>query len=157
MTKNRLLERGQKNSGMGRPPPLIRAMPERKRFFFHWGLPLESISFELRRQEGQRKSLFGGYLVSKRSRRRECECRGHSYIHWRIAQCLVTLNNLSSDSWKLQNFGALEISSDFDRKVFASILFRVRSVFVLSMMSLVPQYNGRVSTPILHTWIVFVI
>ena len=33
MIKNALLERGPKNSGMGRPPPLIRAMPERKRFF----------------------------------------------------------------------------------------------------------------------------
>ena len=34
MTKNALLKRGPKNSGMGRPPPIIRAMPERKRFFF---------------------------------------------------------------------------------------------------------------------------
>ena len=35
MTKKALLEKGPKNSGMGRPPPpLIRAMPERKRFFF---------------------------------------------------------------------------------------------------------------------------
>ena len=34
MTKNALLKRGPKNSGMGRPPlPIIRAMPERKRFF----------------------------------------------------------------------------------------------------------------------------
>ena len=36
MTKNALLERGPKNSGMGRPPPsppLIRAMPEKKLFF----------------------------------------------------------------------------------------------------------------------------
>ena len=33
MTKNTLLKRGTKNSGMGRPPPIIRAMPERKRFF----------------------------------------------------------------------------------------------------------------------------
>ena len=33
MTKNALLKRGPKNPGMGRPPPLIRAMPERKRFF----------------------------------------------------------------------------------------------------------------------------
>ena len=34
MTKNALLERGPKHSGMGRPPPpIIRAMPERKRFF----------------------------------------------------------------------------------------------------------------------------
>ena len=33
MTKNALLERGPKNSGMGRPPPIIRAMPKRKRFF----------------------------------------------------------------------------------------------------------------------------
>ena len=28
-----LFLKGPKNSGMGRPPPLIRAMPERKRFF----------------------------------------------------------------------------------------------------------------------------
>ena len=34
LTKKALLERGPKNSGIGRPPPLIRAMPERKRFFF---------------------------------------------------------------------------------------------------------------------------
>ena len=33
LTKNALLEKGPKNSGVGRPPPLIRAMPERKRFF----------------------------------------------------------------------------------------------------------------------------
>ena len=33
LTKNALLERGPKNSGRGSPPPLIRAMPERKRFF----------------------------------------------------------------------------------------------------------------------------
>ena len=34
MTKNALLKRGPKNSGMGWPPPhIIRAMPERKRFF----------------------------------------------------------------------------------------------------------------------------
>ena len=26
-------KRGPKNPGMGRPPPIIRAMPERKRFF----------------------------------------------------------------------------------------------------------------------------
>ena len=38
--KMHFLKRGPKNSGMGRPPPIIRAMPERKRFFFHWGLPL---------------------------------------------------------------------------------------------------------------------
>ena len=34
MTKNALLVKGPKNSGMGRPPPLIRAMAERKRSFF---------------------------------------------------------------------------------------------------------------------------
>ena len=33
LTKNALLEKGPKNSGMGRPPPLIRARPERKRLF----------------------------------------------------------------------------------------------------------------------------
>ena len=33
LTKNALLEKGLKNLGMGRPPPLIQAMPERKRFF----------------------------------------------------------------------------------------------------------------------------
>ena len=33
LTKNALLEKGPKNSGVGRPPPLLRAMPERKRFF----------------------------------------------------------------------------------------------------------------------------
>ena len=35
LTKNALLKRGPKNSGIGRPPPspLTRAMPERKRFF----------------------------------------------------------------------------------------------------------------------------
>ena len=33
MNKNALIERGPKSSGMGRPPPIIRAMPERKRFF----------------------------------------------------------------------------------------------------------------------------
>ena len=38
MTKNALLEKGPKNSGMGRPP-LIWAMPERKRFFFIDVLP----------------------------------------------------------------------------------------------------------------------
>ena len=30
---NALLKRGPKYSGMGRPPPIIGAMPERKRFF----------------------------------------------------------------------------------------------------------------------------
>ena len=35
LTKNALLKIGPKNSGMGRSPPLDRAMPERKRFFFH--------------------------------------------------------------------------------------------------------------------------
>ena len=64
-------------------------------------------------EKGQRKSLFGCYLVYKRSRRREYEYRGHSYIHWKIAQCHVTLSNLSSDSWTLQNFGGFEISSYF--------------------------------------------
>ena len=40
MTKNAILERGPKISGMGRPPPpLIRAMPERKRFFFIEAFP----------------------------------------------------------------------------------------------------------------------
>ena len=39
MTKNALLKRGLKNLGMGRPP-IIRAMPERKRFFFYWCLSL---------------------------------------------------------------------------------------------------------------------
>ena len=35
LTKNALLKRGPKNSGMGRPPPpLFREIPERKRFFF---------------------------------------------------------------------------------------------------------------------------
>ena len=33
LTKNALLEKGPKNSGMGRPPPLIWAMHGRKRFF----------------------------------------------------------------------------------------------------------------------------
>ena len=33
LTKNALLQKGPKNSGMGRPSPLIRAMPERKRLF----------------------------------------------------------------------------------------------------------------------------
>ena len=33
LTKNALLKRGPKNSGMGRPPPPIQAMPERKRSF----------------------------------------------------------------------------------------------------------------------------
>ena len=33
LTKNALLKRGPKKSGMGRPPPIIRAMPERKRLF----------------------------------------------------------------------------------------------------------------------------
>ena len=33
MTKNALCEKEPKKSGMGRPPPLIRAIPERKRFF----------------------------------------------------------------------------------------------------------------------------
>ena len=33
MTKNALLQKGPKNSGMGRPSPLIQAMPERKRLF----------------------------------------------------------------------------------------------------------------------------
>ena len=31
LTKNALLKREPNNSGMGRPPPIIRAMPERKR------------------------------------------------------------------------------------------------------------------------------
>ena len=34
LTKNAHLKRGPKNSGMGRPPPIIRAMPERKRVRF---------------------------------------------------------------------------------------------------------------------------
>ena len=112
------------------------------------GHNLPTKSFELRRQEGQRKSLFGSYLVCKKSRIREYEYRGHSYTHWKIAQCHVTLRNLSSD---------------LDMKVFAGILRRLPSMFalnvlsVLSMLSLVSQYNGKVSTPLLHTWIVFVI
>ena len=39
MTKNALLKRGPKNSGMGRPPRIIRAMPERN--IFSGGVPLE--------------------------------------------------------------------------------------------------------------------
>ena len=34
LTKNAFLKGGPKNSGMGRPPPIIRAMPERKRLPF---------------------------------------------------------------------------------------------------------------------------
>ena len=100
-------------------------------------LHLDTKSFELKRQEaeGQRKSLFGSYLVSKRSRRRECEYRVHSYIHWKIAQCLVTLSNLSSD------FGGFEISSDSDMKVFPGILCRLPSVFVLNVLSVLSMLS----------------
>ena len=45
LTKNALREKGPKKSGMVRPPPLIQAMPERKRFF-HWCLPLVLFSSE---------------------------------------------------------------------------------------------------------------
>ena len=33
LTKNALLERGPKNSGMGRPPPLYSGNARKKRFF----------------------------------------------------------------------------------------------------------------------------
>ena len=40
LTKNALLKRGPKNSGMGRPPPpIIRAMLKRKRFFLIEAFP----------------------------------------------------------------------------------------------------------------------
>ena len=41
LTKNALLKRGPKNSGMGRPPPHHSGNARKKTFFFfHWGLPL---------------------------------------------------------------------------------------------------------------------
>ena len=40
LTKNALLKRGPKNSGMGSPPPSFGQCPKENVFFFHWGLPL---------------------------------------------------------------------------------------------------------------------
>ena len=44
MTKNALLKRGPKIRAWVDPPPIIRAMPERKRFFFNWCLSLSDYS-----------------------------------------------------------------------------------------------------------------
>ena len=40
MTKNALLEKGPKNSGMGRPPPPSFGQCPKENVFFHWCLPL---------------------------------------------------------------------------------------------------------------------
>ena len=40
LTKNALLKRGPKNSGMGRPPPHNSGNVRKKTFFFNWPLPL---------------------------------------------------------------------------------------------------------------------
>ena len=40
--KMHFLKEGQKNQAWVGPPPLIRAMPERKVFFFNWCLPLSN-------------------------------------------------------------------------------------------------------------------
>ena len=79
---------------------------------------IDTKSYDMRRQEGPMKSLFESYLASKRSRRIRIWERDHSYIHWEIAQCYVTLSSLSSDSWftSFQNVEGHWISSDLDRK-----------------------------------------
>ena len=42
-----MVEKRVKKFGQGSPPPLFRAMPERKRFFFHDGFPYaDSVHYE---------------------------------------------------------------------------------------------------------------
>ena len=64
MTKNALLEKGPKNSGMGRLPSLIRAMPERKRFFIE-AFPYETKFFVT--EQGVEKNPYLNFVLATMS------------------------------------------------------------------------------------------
>ena len=83
LTKNALLKRGPKNLGMGRPPPpLIRAMPERKHFFFKLRPSLKAkfssalYFLESLATFGQRTSLLSFRLIENKCENNIWVCVG---------------------------------------------------------------------------------